>query len=77
MSCKTFMKVAEAGVNHKGREALASAAGRIASLSSMLRILVIDDEAGIRKVIVRMLTSAGHEVTAAPDGAETRAISTC
>jgi CheY-like chemotaxis protein len=35
----------------------------------MSRILVIDDEAAVRKVIVRMLTSAGHEVTAAPDGA--------
>jgi CheY-like chemotaxis protein len=77
MSCKTILKVAEAGANHKGREALgpgpddgASAAGRIASLSDMLRILVIDDEAGVRKVLVRMLTSAGHEVTAAPDGAE-------
>jgi CheY-like chemotaxis protein len=35
----------------------------------MPRILVIDDEAAVRKVIVRMLTSAGHEVSAAPDGA--------
>jgi len=35
----------------------------------MPRILVIDDEVAVRKVIVRMLTSAGHEVTAAPDGA--------
>jgi len=31
---------------------------------------VIDDEAAVRKVIVRMLTSAGHEVNAAPDGFE-------
>jgi len=35
----------------------------------MPRILVIDDEVAVRKVIVRMLTSAGHEVSAAPDGA--------
>jgi CheY-like chemotaxis protein len=34
----------------------------------MPRILVIDDEAAVRKVIVRMLTGAGHEVSAAPDG---------
>jgi len=36
----------------------------------MPKILVIDDEAAVRKVIVRMLTSAGHEVNAAPDGFE-------
>src|ERR1041385_9093835 len=34
----------------------------------MSRILVIDDQAPVRKVIVRMLTTAGHLVSAAPDG---------
>jgi len=31
---------------------------------------VIDDEPAVRKVLVRMLTSAGHEVNAAPSGPE-------
>ena len=33
-------------------------------------LLVVEDEAGVRKVIVRMLESAGHRVIEARDGAE-------
>jgi len=77
MSSNSAWKLAGAGPNHKGRSSLArSATARafavacLVSLSNMPKILVIDDEAAVRKVMVRMLTSAGHEVTAAPDGVE-------
>lgn len=36
----------------------------------MARILLVDDEAGARRVIRRMLESANHEVTEAPDGTD-------
>jgi CheY-like chemotaxis protein len=35
----------------------------------MARILVVDDEAAIRRAIERILTSAGHEVVTADEGA--------
>ncbi|MBM3545913.1 MAG: response regulator [Alphaproteobacteria bacterium] len=34
----------------------------------MARILVIDDDAEVRRTLVRMLESAGHEVHQAADG---------
>jgi CheY-like chemotaxis protein len=36
----------------------------------MLRILLIEDDAPIRGLLVRMLTAAGHEVAASTNGAE-------
>lgn len=36
----------------------------------MAKILVVDDEAGVRKALHRMLTNIGHESWEAPDGAE-------
>lgn len=36
----------------------------------MLRILLIEDDAAIRGLLVRMLTAAGHEVAASTNGAE-------
>jgi CheY-like chemotaxis protein len=36
----------------------------------MARILIAEDEEGLRGFIVRALTDVGHEVTAAADGAE-------
>lgn len=36
----------------------------------MARILVIEDEAELRKVLEKALQSAGHTVTTAPDGYE-------
>ena len=36
----------------------------------MARILIIDDEASIRKPLQALLERAGHEVVAAPDGSE-------
>ena len=35
----------------------------------MARVLVIDDEEGIRTIVTKVLASAGHEVTEARDGA--------
>jgi CheY-like chemotaxis protein len=35
----------------------------------LARILVIDDNADVRSVVVEVLESAGHEVVQAPDGA--------
>jgi CheY-like chemotaxis protein len=35
----------------------------------MARILVIDDEELVRRAVVRMLATAGHDVREAPDGA--------
>lgn len=35
----------------------------------MSRILVIDDEAPVRRILRQMLEKAGHEVLEAPDGA--------
>src|SRR5436305_14040066 len=32
------------------------------------RILVVDDEVSLRRIIARVLTKAGHEVVEAPDG---------
>ena len=39
------------------------------------RILVVDDDAGIRRALVEILTRAGHEVTQASGGAEACRIS--
>ncbi len=36
----------------------------------MAKILVIEDDASMRRTISRILTSAGHEVTEAPNGAK-------
>jgi CheY-like chemotaxis protein len=36
----------------------------------MPRILVVDDDAALRRITERMLTDAGHEVTTATDGLE-------
>jgi CheY-like chemotaxis protein len=36
----------------------------------MAKILVIDDDAAIRRMLVRILTTAGHSVMEAPDGRE-------
>jgi CheY-like chemotaxis protein len=36
----------------------------------MPSVLVIDDDAGIRRMIVRILAAAGHEVSEAADGQE-------
>ena len=36
----------------------------------MSRVLVVDDESGIRKVVRDALERAGHEVEAAVDGRE-------
>ncbi len=35
----------------------------------MARILLIDDDELVRRAVVRMLTTAGHDVREAPDGA--------
>jgi two-component system KDP operon response regulator KdpE len=35
----------------------------------MARILVVDDDADVRRAVVRLLTAAGHEVAQAEDGA--------
>jgi CheY-like chemotaxis protein len=60
---------------HKGRfvcgsrlSSTASPDAEASALSAMPKILVIDDEAAVRKVLVRMLTTAGHEVNAAGGG---------
>src|SRR3990172_9231253 len=36
-------------------------------------VLLVDDDAGIRKVVVRTLNSAGIDVVAVPDGSSARA----
>ena len=38
------------------------------------RILVVDDEPSIRRLLVRLLKSGGYEVTSAPDGAAALAL---
>jgi two-component system response regulator AtoC len=40
----------------------------------MARILVADDEEGLRCFLVEVLTDEGHEVTAAADGAQAAAL---
>ncbi len=40
------------------------------SPASALRILVIDDEAGVRDVLCELLSEEGHEVASAASGAE-------
>ncbi len=37
-------------------------------MSSALRILVIDDEPGVRDILSELLTEEGHDVAIAPDG---------
>ncbi len=39
----------------------------------MARILIIDDEDELRSMLRQMLDQAGHEVTEAANGADTRA----
>ena len=36
----------------------------------MAKILIIDDDASMRRTVGRILTRAGHEVAEAPDGVE-------
>src|SRR6202051_3470014 len=44
--------------------------GRIERREKMARILIAEDEEALRGFVVRALTQDGHEVFAAPDGAE-------
>ena len=34
----------------------------------MMKILILNDEESLRKMMIALLTKAGHEVEAAPDG---------
>ena len=47
---------------------LAPVAGRSQAASGRLRVLVIDDEPGVRRYVRRALDLAGHLVVEAPDG---------
>jgi len=51
-------------------EGAASSAEPAAARSGGLRVLVVDDEASIRRALQRYLTLRGHEVVTAADGAE-------